>query len=89
MPRALRVIAMFVHVPAPPHESSRSQSNGYRRNLVLDSVLQRFPNCWVASRFVVGREKFMKCDFFNYIKIKNHTKWESEKTKQNQKKGKK
>jgi hypothetical protein len=40
---------------------------------------QRFPNWWVASRFVVGREKFLKCDFFNYITIKNHKKWESEK----------
>jgi hypothetical protein len=44
---------------------------------------QRFPNRWVASRFVVGREKFFKCDFFNYIKIKNDKKWASEKTKQN------
>jgi hypothetical protein len=34
---------------------------------------------------VVGREKFLKCDFFNYIKIKNRKKWESEKTKQNEK----
>jgi hypothetical protein len=34
---------------------------------------------WVASRFMVGREKFMKCEFFNYIKIKNHRKWESKK----------
>jgi hypothetical protein len=42
-----------------------------------------FSNWWVASRFVVGREKFLKCDFFNYIKIKSHKKWESEKTKQN------
>jgi hypothetical protein len=30
---------------------------------------------------VVGREKFLKCDFFNYIKIENHKKWEMEKTK--------
>jgi hypothetical protein len=29
----------------------------------------------------VGREKFLKCDFFNYIKIKDHKKWESEKNK--------
>jgi hypothetical protein len=29
---------------------------------------------------VVGREKFLKCDFFNYIEIKNHNKLESEKT---------
>jgi hypothetical protein len=28
---------------------------------------------------LVGREKFLKCDFFNYIKIKNHEKFESEK----------
>jgi hypothetical protein len=40
---------------------------------------------WVASRFVVGNETFLKFDFFNYIKIKNHKKWESEKTKQNYK----
>jgi hypothetical protein len=40
---------------------------------------QRFLNWRVASRFVVGREKFVKCDFFNYIKIKNNKKWESEK----------
>jgi hypothetical protein len=32
---------------------------------------------------LVGCEKFLKCDFFNYIKIKNLKKWESEKTKQN------
>jgi hypothetical protein len=38
-----------------------------------------------VSRFEVGREKFLKCDFFNYIKIKNHKKWEIEKTKQNEK----
>jgi hypothetical protein len=25
---------------------------------------QRFPNWWVASRFVMDREKFLKCDFF-------------------------
>jgi hypothetical protein len=31
----------------------------------------------------MGREKFFKGDFFNYIKIKNRKKWESEKTKQN------
>jgi hypothetical protein len=30
---------------------------------------------------VVGREKFLKLDFFNYIKIKNHKKLESKKTK--------
>jgi hypothetical protein len=42
---------------------------------------QRFPNWWGASRFVMGRQKFLKCDFFNYIKIRNHEKWESEKTK--------
>jgi predicted HAD superfamily hydrolase len=30
----------------------------------------------------VGRQKILKCDFFNYIKIKNHKKWKSEKTKQ-------
>jgi hypothetical protein len=28
----------------------------------------------------VGREKFLKCDFFNYIKIESYKKWESEKT---------
>jgi hypothetical protein len=27
-------------------------------------VGQRFPDWWVASRLVVGREKFLKCDFF-------------------------
>jgi hypothetical protein len=32
-----------------------------------------------VSQFVAGREKFLKCDFFNYIKIENHKKWESEK----------
>jgi hypothetical protein len=32
---------------------------------VLNALDQRFPNWWVASRFVVGREKFLKCDFFN------------------------
>jgi hypothetical protein len=46
-------------------------------------LLKHFPNWWVASRFVVGREKCLRCDFFNYIKIKNHMKWESEETKQN------
>jgi hypothetical protein len=24
----------------------------------------------------VGREKFLECNFFNYIKIKNHKKWD-------------
>jgi hypothetical protein len=38
------------------------------------SLRQRFPNLWVTSRFVVGREKFLICDFFNCIKIKNHKK---------------
>jgi hypothetical protein len=38
-----------------------------------------FPTWWVASRFVVAREKFLKF-VFNYIKIKNHKEWESEKT---------
>jgi hypothetical protein len=28
---------------------------------------------------LVSSEKFMKCDSFSYIKIKNHKKWESEK----------
>jgi hypothetical protein len=32
-----------------------------------------------------GRGKFFKCDIFNYIKIKNYKKWESEKTQQNYK----
>jgi hypothetical protein len=32
---------------------------------------------------LVGREKFLKCDIFNYIKIKIPKKWESEETKQN------
>jgi hypothetical protein len=27
------------------------------------SLVQRFPNWGVASRFVVGGEKFLKCDF--------------------------
>jgi hypothetical protein len=44
---------------------------------------QRFTNWWVASRFVVGREKFFKCDFFNDIKIKYLKKWETEETKPN------
>jgi hypothetical protein len=50
---------------------------------------QRFPNWWaethwwVASPIVLGREKFLKCDFFNYTKIKNRKKLESEKTIQN------
>jgi hypothetical protein len=39
---------------------------------------QHFPNWWVESRFVVGREKFLKSDFSDYIKIKDHKKWESE-----------
>jgi hypothetical protein len=47
--------------------------------LYICSLHLRFPNWWVASRFVVGRKKFLKCDFFNYMKIKNHKKWESEK----------
>jgi hypothetical protein len=38
---------------------------------------------------VAGREKFLKCDFFNYIKIKNHKKWESDKNKTKLEKGKK
>jgi hypothetical protein len=29
---------------------------------------QRFPNWWVASRFVLGREKFLRCDFYNFYK---------------------
>jgi hypothetical protein len=29
----------------------------------------------------MGREKFLKCDFFISVNIKNHKKWESEKTK--------
>jgi hypothetical protein len=37
---------------------------------------QRFPNWWVAK-------SFSNVIFFNYTKIKNHKKWESEKTKQN------
>jgi hypothetical protein len=63
------------------HFSSTEKSN-IRTQHALN---QRFPNWWVASRFVVGRETFLKCDsfFFNYIKIKNHKKWESEKIKQN------
>jgi hypothetical protein len=32
--------------------------------IVLLYLIQRFPNWWVASRFVVGRERFLKCDFF-------------------------
>jgi hypothetical protein len=36
----------------------------------------------------VGREKFLKFDFFNYMKIKNHKKWES-KNKTKLEKGKK
>jgi hypothetical protein len=35
----------------------------------------------------MGREKFLKSDFFNYIKIKNHKKQESGKTKQKIRKG--
>jgi hypothetical protein len=27
----------------------------------------------------VGRKKFLKCDIFNYVQIKNHKKWQSEK----------
>jgi hypothetical protein len=48
------------------------------KHLPNTSLEQRFPN---ASRFVVGREKILKCDFFYYVKIKNRKKWESEKTK--------
>jgi hypothetical protein len=28
---------------------------------------------------VKGRDKILKCDFFNYISIKNHKKWEIKK----------
>jgi hypothetical protein len=45
----------------------------------LNNVHQIFQNWWVASRFVLGREKFLKCNFFQCIKIKNRYKWESEK----------
>jgi hypothetical protein len=38
---------------------------------------------------VVGRKKFLKWDFFNYVKIKNHKKWESEKARTKLEKGKK
>jgi hypothetical protein len=70
-------------------ERNERQSNrGKNFTLMLctfpsDCINQRFPNWWVASQFVVGCEKCLKCDFFNYIKIKNHKKRESEKTKQN------
>jgi hypothetical protein len=37
----------------------------------------------------VGREKFLIRYFFNYIKIKNHKKWESEKNKTKLENGKK
>jgi hypothetical protein len=30
---------------------------------------------------LVGGERFLRCDFFNYRKIKNHKKWESENNK--------
>jgi hypothetical protein len=33
----------------------------------------------------VGRETFLKCNFLKLYKIKNHDKWEIEKTKQNYK----
>jgi hypothetical protein len=36
----------------------------------------REPNCGEM-------QKVFESDFLNYIKIKNHKKWESEKTKQN------
>jgi hypothetical protein len=29
----------------------------------VNTVMRRFPNWWIARRFVVGREKFLKCDF--------------------------
>jgi hypothetical protein len=58
------------------HKQKTKQGKAY----YLD---RRFPNWWVARRFVLGRKRFLKCDFFNYIKVKNHEKWESEKTKQN------
>jgi hypothetical protein len=35
----------------------------------VGGILQRFPNWWVGNRFVVGREKVLKCDILNYIKI--------------------
>jgi hypothetical protein len=54
---------------------SKSPNIIYHRN----PLCQRFPNWWVARRFMVGSEKFLKRDFFNYIKIKNLKKWESEK----------
>jgi hypothetical protein len=34
--------------------------------------------CGAAFPKLVGRKMFLKCNFFNYIKIKNHKKWESE-----------
>jgi hypothetical protein len=34
---------------------------------------------------LVGCKKFLKCDFFNYIKTKNPKKWESEKQKKTRK----
>jgi hypothetical protein len=45
--------------------------SGFPTKIVYASVSQ-----------TVGRETFLKC-FFNYIKIKNHKKWESDKIKQN------
>jgi hypothetical protein len=67
--------------PKCPTDLTRS----VEASLIFQSLEQRFTNWWVASRFVVGRENLLKWDFFNYIKIKNHKKWESEKQNKSRK----
>jgi hypothetical protein len=51
---------------------------------IYNGLEQRFPNWWVASRFVVGRKKFLKWDF-KYIQIKTHKEWESKKIEKGKK----
>jgi hypothetical protein len=41
-----------------------------QKRLNTTGLEQRFPNWWVASRFVVGSEKFLKCDFLIILKLK-------------------
>jgi hypothetical protein len=42
-----------------------TDSNPCEEHFLNSRLDQRFPYWWVASRFVAGREKFFKCDFFN------------------------
>jgi hypothetical protein len=54
-----------------------------RNPILLDPSPELVSNPRPAFPKLVGREKFLKCEFFNYIIIKNHKKWKIEKTKQN------